>query len=207
MYKLTFNPRETYASHIPALVSLMKRTWDQRPPTRVTEWRCGHLRELLRRVARKTDGCRERAAIADGAEVRSINKSNNNKLHGRGRSMPAFRKFDTSTDYPYSALYDSPLAGSFDWLLPGAGKPPSGRFSHFRASDSFRQPLIESLGVPGCVAGCHLLHMACLRWAGGVRYAVINIATTLSALSEGIAQPWWLFYVRGLGADRTGLVR
>tara|TARA_Y100000588_G_scaffold134939_1_gene148384 strand:+ start:3029 stop:3232 length:204 start_codon:yes stop_codon:yes gene_type:complete len=34
--------------------------------------------------------------------------------------------------------YDSPLAGSLSWLLPGAGKPPSGRFSHFWGSTFYR---------------------------------------------------------------------
>ena len=40
-------------------------------------------------------------------------------------------RVDRSVPIWNNLRHDSPLAGSFSWLLLGAGKPPSGRFSHF----------------------------------------------------------------------------
>lgn len=47
--KLTPNTRELYASHIPALVTLMKLGWEYHPPVRVMAWRDGSTREVLLR--------------------------------------------------------------------------------------------------------------------------------------------------------------
>ena len=46
-----------------------------------------------------------------------------------------------------------------------------------------------------------------LRLLFGIRYIVGNTATTLSALLEGVAQPWWLFYVRRLPVGGPGAAR
>ena len=43
------NTLELYASHIPALVTLMKLGWEYHPPARVVEWRGGSTREVLLR--------------------------------------------------------------------------------------------------------------------------------------------------------------
>jgi len=40
-------------------------------------------------------------------------------------------KFDTTAHRKDHLHYNSPLAGSFSWLLLGAGKPPYWRLSHF----------------------------------------------------------------------------
>lgn len=47
--KLTPNTSELYASHIPAVVTLMKLGWDYRSPAQVIEWRGGSTREVLLR--------------------------------------------------------------------------------------------------------------------------------------------------------------
>jgi hypothetical protein len=46
-----------------------------------------------------------------------------------------------------------------------------------------------------------------LRLLAGIRYIVGNTATTLSALLGGVAQPWWLFYVRRLPDGAPGAAR
>lgn len=46
-----------------------------------------------------------------------------------------------------------------------------------------------------------------LRLLVGIRYIVGNTATTLSALLGGVAQPWWLFYVRRLPVGGPGAAR
>ena len=46
-----------------------------------------------------------------------------------------------------------------------------------------------------------------LRLLAGIRYIVGNTATTLSALLGGVAQPWWLFYVRRLPVGGPGAAR
>ena len=46
--------------------------------------------------------------------------------------------------------------------------------------------------------------VTCLRLTLEFRYIVGNTATTLSALFEGNAQPWWLFYARLFFAARAG---
>ena len=46
-----------------------------------------------------------------------------------------------------------------------------------------------------------------LRLLAGIRYIVCNTATTLSALLGGVAQPWWLFYVRRLPVGVPGAAR
>ena len=45
----TPNTSELYASHIPALVTLMKLGWAYRSPARVMAWRGGSTREVLLR--------------------------------------------------------------------------------------------------------------------------------------------------------------
>ena len=45
--KLTPNTSELYASHIPALVTLVKLGWEYRSPAQVMEWRGGSTREVL----------------------------------------------------------------------------------------------------------------------------------------------------------------
>ena len=40
-----------------------------------------------------------------------------------------------------------------------------------------------------------------LRLVSGIGYSLDNTATTLSALFEGVAQPWWLFYAYLFSAD------
>ena len=47
--KLTPNTSELYASHIPAMVTLMKLGWGYRSPAQVMEWRGGSTREVLLR--------------------------------------------------------------------------------------------------------------------------------------------------------------
>lgn len=89
--------------------------------------------------------------------------------------------------------YDSPLAGPLAWLLPGARKPPPGRFSHFCGCPKHRSGRWRGI--------------ACLHFSRVVPYTMRNTATTLSAPSGGIAQPWWLFYARWSGAGGVGVAR
>jgi len=194
--KLTPNSRELYASHIPARITLMKLGRDHHPSVRVVEWCSESACKLLRLPGRKIEMRRFRATTASGADIRGIKTRQTNDLHRHRRLIPSRAKFDNTPLVAYSSNHDSPLAGSFDWLLLGAGKPPSGRFSHFRVPDFSMGLVIESPRARRRVLGLHLLHIACLRWSQGRQYAIANRATALSALSEGIAQPWWLFCAR-----------
>ena len=54
-----------------------------------------------------------------------------NNLQGFLFARDDFMKFDTTAHRKDHLHYNSPLAGSFSWLLLGAGKPPYWRLSHF----------------------------------------------------------------------------
>lgn len=137
---MTPNPRELYASHIRALVILMKPGWKCHPPVRDNE--------MVRRAAREVQlmpvsGIEERQCETAGsrkAPIEGAYINETNELCELRFVIPNSKGFDRKPFMLYSSLYDSPLAGSLSWLLPGARKPPFGRFSHFRGPIFSRSP-------------------------------------------------------------------
>ena len=122
--KLTTNTSEPYASHTPALVTLIK-----------LDWGCAGFRFLL-------DGLLSRLPSA---------------------AAPSFRLGKSENLWKNNGL--------------------------FRASPT------EGAPWPG---------IASLRFSQVVGYTARNTATTLSAPSGGVAQPWWLFYARLFFRFRAG---